>query len=393
MRVVYYTIPPLLDAALPFIAGMSRRVELHVIMQIHPGGWQTSMFDLEPQSLPYGMSPAAPVMGAFPPEVRSCWADTRSFQLAVFGGGHSLHPDSLRTAWQVARYIKNLDPDVLHLETAIGRMGVVLPLLNSTPLVMTVHDPEPHSGEAPLNKILIRQLNFGVSDHFILHNRSQVSLFTKGYKIRETKASVVQLGVYYLYKHYSENSKTDDGRTVLFFGRLSPYKGLEDLFEAIPLVSREIPEARFIVAGQPIPGYEIPPKPGSGNVEMINTYISNADLARLFQQASIVVCPYRDATQSAVVLTAYAFDKPVIATNVGGLPEYVDGGRTGELVPPRNPAMLAGAILRMLRQLDRDPQARDAYRQAIRHKCQTDLSWETIADQTLAVYEKARLSK
>jgi glycosyltransferase involved in cell wall biosynthesis len=122
---------------------------------------------------------------------------------------------------------------------------------------------------------------------------------------------------------------------------------------------------------------------------MINTYITNADLARLFQQASLVVCPYRDATQSAVVLTAYAFDKPVIATNVGGLPEYVDGGQTGELVPPRNPEMLAGAVIRILRQLNGDSQSRNAYRQAIQHKRRTGLSWETIADETLTIYEKA----
>ncbi len=393
MRVVYYTIPPLLDAALPFIARMSRRVELHVILQIHPGGWQTSMFDLKPQSLPYGMSPAAPVMGAFPPEVRSCWAEARSFQLAVFGGGHSLHLDSLRTAWQAARYIKKLDPDILHLETTIGRMGMALPLLNSTPLVMTVHDPEPHSGETPWKKRMIRRVNFGRADHFILHNRSQVPLFCKNNGFAPGRVHYTPIGVLDLYRQWANGLETDDGRTVLFFGRLSPYKGLEDLFEAIPLVSREIPEARFVIAGQPIPGYSLPPRPESGHVEMFDTYISNADLARLFQQASLVVCPYRDATQSAVVLTAYAFDKPVIATNVGGLPEYVDGGRTGELVPPRDPEMLAGAIVRMLRQLDRDPQAREAYRQAIRHKCQTDLSWETIADQTLAIYEKARASK
>ena len=390
MRVVYYTIPPLLDVSLPFVAEISRRAAVHMMMQIHPGVWQSNMFDLEPTRLSSGVVPAAPVMDAFPPDVRSSWEECSSFHLSVFRGGHSLHPKSLRSAFQTARFIKRLKPDVVHLETTIGRLGPVLPLLGSMPLVMTVHDPEPHSGESPIKKILIRKLNFGLADHFILHNRSQISIFSDGYKISKEKIHITPLGVPDLYRQWATDTGIESKNTILFFGRISPYKGLEDLFDAIPIVCGEIPDAKFIIAGRPIPGYSIPPPPDlPGNIELIPDYISNTHMAELFRKANLVVCPYRDATQSAVVLTAYAFRKPVVATDVGGLPEYVDNGETGELVPPRNPRMLANGIVKILRQLSDEPQAREKYCQAINNKCNAELAWGRIAEKTIDIYQHA----
>ncbi len=133
--------------------------------------------------------------------------------------------------------------------------------------------------------------------------------------------------------------RTED-RTLLFFGRLSAYKGLETLFQAAPLACKRLPGLRIIVAGNPVPGYRLPPAPdlpNGGELQIITGYIPNHTLAQLFQRAAVVVCPYTTATQSAVVLTAYAFGKPVIGTRVGGLPEYITDGETGVLVPPHSP--------------------------------------------------------
>jgi glycosyltransferase involved in cell wall biosynthesis len=64
-----------------------------------------------------------------------------------------------------------------------------------------------------------------------------------------------------------------------------------------------------------------PALPRGGALQLIDRYLSNSDAAALFRSASVVVCPYRDATQSGVVLSAFAFGVPVIASAVGGLPE------------------------------------------------------------------------
>ena len=196
----------------------------------------------------------------------------------------------------------------------------------------------------------------------------------------------------YLFRNWIEQPLEDDGKTILFFGRLSPYKGLEVLYEAAPLVAAQVPSVRFVIAGAPVYGYQPPAPPAlsnGGKIEILENYISNTQLAQLFQQASLVVCPYTDATQSAVVLTAYAFYKPVIASRVGGLPEYIDDGKTGVLTPPGSPAALAQALIDTLDRLSKEPNLRQVFAQNITHKCQTDLSWETVAQQTVRAYERA----
>src|ERR1051325_6929090 len=88
--------------------------------------------------------------------------------------------------------------------------------------------------------------------------------------------------------------------TILCFGRLGPYKGLETLYSAAPLVARQVPDVRFIVAGKPVAGDELPrpptlPFPAALEVQEGN--IPNARLAQLLGAATVVACPYHEATQ------------------------------------------------------------------------------------------------
>ncbi|MBW2569487.1 MAG: glycosyltransferase [Deltaproteobacteria bacterium] len=108
------------------------------------------------------------------------------------------------------------------------------------------------------------------------------------------------------------------------------------------------------------------------------------ELAALFQKAAVVVCPYIEATQSGVVLTAYAFDKPVIATNTGGLSEYVKHNQTGLLVPTGDHKKLAETIVRIIT----DTQLQADFRAGIHKLSVEDLNWDTIAKETVLVYNK-----
>src|SRR5512146_668340 len=81
---------------------------------------------------------------------------------------------------------------------------------------------------------------------------------------------------------------------------------------------------------------------------VLNDRICDEQRAELFRNASVVVLPYIEASQSGVVPLAYQYGKPVVATHVGGLPEAVENGRTGLVVPPRDERALASAILRLL---------------------------------------------
>jgi len=179
-----------------------------------------------------------------------------------------------------------------------------------------------------------------------------------------------------------------EDRTVLFFGRLSRYKGLDVLYRAIPRVAEAIPNVYFIVAGQPSFGYRPPTPPAipnGGRIEVLADHIGNARLAALFQLATIVVCPYRDATQSGVVLTSYAFGRPVVATRVGGLPEYVNDGETGLLVPPNDSKALAASLVKVLE----DPALQTHLKEGVAAVERSGLNWKRTAADTLRVYSRA----
>ncbi len=104
------------------------------------------------------------------------------------------------------------------------------------------------------------------------------------------------------------------------------------------------------------------------------------------QRAAVIVCPYTDATQSGVIMTAYALGKPIIATDVGGIPEIIDNGSTGILVPPRDSHKLSEAIIYLLK----TPAKRKEMANNITNKFnQNNIKWSYTAKQTLKVYEKA----
>jgi glycosyltransferase involved in cell wall biosynthesis len=116
-----------------------------------------------------------------------------------------------------------------------------------------------------------------------------------------------------------------------------------------------------------------------------NERIPDELVAQLFQQASVVVCPYIEASQSGVLAIASAFGKPVVATTVGGIPEMVDDRKTGLLVPPRDARSLADAIVTLLQ----NHALRQQMGQHALQKSQTELSWANIAEQTMQVYYRA----
>jgi starch synthase len=184
---------------------------------------------------------------------------------------------------------------------------------------------------------------------------------------------------------FEQEGLEPDGPRVLFFGRIHRYKGLDCLIQAEPLITREIPDARIVIAGtgEDFGRYK-EMMAGRDAFEVYNYRIPYEEGARLFQQASVVALPYIEASQSGVIPTAYGFKRPVVVTDVGSLPEVVDDGKTGYIVPPRDPAALAGAIVSLLG----DPEACRRMGEQGYAKLKTDMAWSTIAKSLLAVYNE-----
>ena len=84
------------------------------------------------------------------------------------------------------------------------------------------------------------------------------------------------------------------------------------------------------------------------NIHVYDGYIADRDVGKFFSACDLVILPYKSATQSGIAQIAFGFNKPVIATTVGGLPDVVVDGKTGYLVEPCNPQSLADAVITFL---------------------------------------------
>ena len=313
-----------------------------------------------------------------------------SLSVVVHRGRRSLSPRTWLTSYRVVRHVRKLKPDVVHLENAPLRLAPLVWLLRRFPLVVNLHDARMRRGEENWRFSLARRLTLPHAGKVIVHSEYCLKALRSDWPAVGARAEHVPLGgAYNIFRRFSEGARPPPaGATVLLLGRLSPYKGLELLYAAAPLVAAQIPGVRFVVAGRPAPGYRLPAPPslpGGGAIKVIGEYVNVRTLARLHEEARVVVCPYAQATQSGVVLTAYAFGKPVVATALGGMPEYVHSGKTGLLVKPGDAQALASALARVLS----DQALYSQLCSGIQELAASEYSWERIARRTLGVYEQA----
>lgn len=140
------------------------------------------------------------------------------------------------------------------------------------------------------------------------------------------------------------------GKYLLFFGFIRKYKGLDILLEAMADERLKKENIRLIIAGEYYEGKEIcealiEKHQLSDRIFAFTDFIPNEEVRIYFSAADLVVQPYRSATQSGITQIAYHFEKPMVVTNVGGLPEVVPDGKTGFVTSP-DPTAIADAILR-----------------------------------------------
>lgn len=163
-----------------------------------------------------------------------------------------------------------------------------------------------------------------------------------------------------IYDHYGERLPREqalsllnldpDSRYVLFFGFIRAYKGLDLLLDAFADEQMRELDVKLIVAGEfygdSAPYMRQIKKNGLDNtVLLFNDYIPDGEVNRYFSAADIVAQPYKTATQSGVTQIAFHFEKPMLVTNVGGLPEIVPDGKIGYVVEP-DAQQIAGALHR-----------------------------------------------
>ena len=184
----------------------------------------------------------------------------------------------------------------------------------------------------------------------------------------------------------------DSDKAVLFFGRITPYKGLEYLISAFRQVRSQCDDYRLIIAGRPdnCEQYWNPIREGlrgdveSGRILLRPSFIPDDETEVYFKAADLLVLPYKDVYQSGVLFLGHSFGLPVLAADVGSLKDDIVEGKTGFVFKPEDPADLAKAIERYF--------ASDLYanlnnrRREIRDYATERHSWDVVGQMTMRVY-------
>ncbi len=297
-------------------------------------------------------------------------------QLTVPGPARSVR--GWREALRLRRGLRRFDPNVVHLQQAIGNDPRLL-IAAAPPLrrfALTIHDPSPHPG-----------------DHVTWHHRASERgliraaglIFVHGDALRaelierfEPKAPVVVVphGI-----QAGEPTPMPASPSVLFFGRISHYKGVDVLLDAMAEVWREVPDATLTIAGEG----ELESHPGlsDSRVTVRHGHIPDAEVPKLIEAATCVALPYRQASQSGVGSRVKPYARPLVVTAVGGLPELVADG-SGLAVAPEDAGELGNALVTVLSNCELAERLGAAGAATARR----DGSWETVAGLTLAAYRE-----
>ncbi|MEW5797783.1 MAG: glycosyltransferase [Bacteroidota bacterium] len=221
-----------------------------------------------------------------------------------------------------------------------------------TKTLTILHNVIPH--ERRPGDIVFTKYLFKHSDYFIAQSQSVEKDLLK--LVPNAKYRRVALPMFSLFKDRipKADAKKElgitDEKVIMFFGYIRPYKGLHVLIDAMKILKTKM-NIRLLVCGEFYGDEEkYRAQMKENGIEDVTTvisdYIPNEKVHLYFSAADVVVQPYVSATQSAIAQMAYFFSSPVIATNVGALPEVVIHETSGLIVPPNDPPSLADAIMR-----------------------------------------------
>lgn len=245
--------------------------------------------------------------------------------------------------------IKNDAPDVVYSCMNDLWAPFIFPKLKGFTRIKTIHDVGIHEGNNSRFNIWWNNTCFKDAEKFVILSRKFVpKLVNKG--ISEERVVVIpHAGFDYYTKLGKVQTNKEENHIILFFGRIDQYKGIGVLLKALPMVLEKYPNTILRIAGNGNLQAEISMiEKFKANIDLHNRWIKDEEVSGLIEDATFIVLPYTHATQSGVIPLAYAFSKPVVATNVGCLDEQVVEGETGYMCEGSNPTALADAMIKML---------------------------------------------
>ncbi len=268
--------------------------------------------------------------------------------------------DSLNplTWWKVFIKIKKENPALVIFPWWVSfwaphfwTIATLIKKLTRAKILFICHNVVEHESNTT-NKICTRFV-LKKGDYFIVHSGEDLENLKKIRPDANVKQSFHPTYEVFHFKYITKKDARKrlnlDGNTIFFFGFIRPYKGLNYMIDAMPMINKHV-NVNLLIVGEFWEGEDkyreqIERLSVGEKIKTINKYIPNEEVGVYFSAADVVVLPYVSGTGSGIVQIAFGFNKPVIATNVGCLPEVVDHGRTGYLVEPMDSQAIADAVV------------------------------------------------
>jgi glycosyltransferase involved in cell wall biosynthesis len=243
-------------------------------------------------------------------------------------------------------------------------------------------------------------VQYRLANHIFVHTEKMKSELIEAFGARAERITVIPFGINNAVPN-TNLSRSEarqrlgirgNDRALLFFGRITPYKGLEYLITAFRNVRQHDDRYRLIIAGRPdrcdrywnAIRQDLREDVQSGRIVLNAEFIPDSDTEVYFKAADVLVLPYRDIYQSGVLFLGHSFGLPVLAADVGSLKDDIVEGKTGFLFRPEDAADIA---VTMDRYFTSDLYANlEARRRQIRNYSTERHSWDVVARLTLGVY-------
>lgn len=381
MRIVYISTLPFADSDLPLIREMqSQEVDIYYLICLECFTLKASLFNIKEQYKEDGIYSAS---------LYNEFRDYDSYfdisKVYVINRTHksAFHPKTILLQFKTIKFINELNPDIIHITFPLDRTRLILYALKNR-MVLTLHDPFLHSGKDNKEVEFYRRLAFKYIKRIIMLNDNQVFDFCEYYNYPQNQILISHIGEYdYLYKMDSLPIDGVNGKYVLFFGLISSYKGVEYLLKAFDDVHKQYPDVKLVIAGGGRLYFDKSLYENRDYVIIKNRYITIQELSWLLKHSMFAVLPYKDATQSGVVQTAFSTSTPLIVTNVGALPDTVTDGETGIVVPPMQSNEIRDAIIHLMNNPDEIKRMKKNIDTVWRPK----MSWKPIVKQYMEFYQ------
>lgn len=259
---------------------------------------------------------------------------------------HVSYPQNIIIYWQLYRFLKERKIDIVHITSSLLYTQFPLYLFHKK-MVLSVHDPLPHINVRSWRSDLQLKIAYKLIGNLIIFNSVQKEEFVRRYGLQKSNIFLSQLSAYTYLTAFDTSKPIIKGDYILFFGWVREGKGIENLLPAMMQVHEQLPSLQLVVAGKGTYYFDKSTYDGLDYITFLNRFIPDYELANLIANCRFVVVPYTEATQSGVIMSAYAFSKPVLATNVGGLPEMVGDDEFGKVIEADSVEAIKEGILQM----------------------------------------------